>query len=546
MIRRTGLRLTHGCCSLLSAVLFGLWCMPAAGQITGTGLKYLQRATVRISAADGNLCSGVFVTPDGHLLTASHGLPENIDEVRVRLADGSDEVAVFVARDAQADTALLKLKLPCQSATASETGSACAWLSISPTDAGHGESLLALGFPARETTAVQPAVRLGTVRASSSAVLRTTCMLTVGDSGGPLVNRLGQLVGLHRQIGAGQESNLHVGLAPLQTLLHQAGVVQPLPQTTAQPLWSETQGWQPPSQALVNAALSTVELLATPSGAELLGLGTRLDNRLTATRLSVLQPGKPVYARFCDGTVRQLQLLRGNSAVDLALLTCPQWQTLPTCPPLSITTVEAGEIVFAVAGLVSERVTSRITGPGLITRTDHFEPPETARLGMRLVEVPGEMGLRVHDVAPNGPAATAGIAVGDSLLGLEGTSTPSLATLGQELLRHQPGDWLMMDILKSGQSLKAALQAGHDPAAIFNRLEYLDGRAGAISLRRTGFRGVMQHDIPLQPAECGGLLISAGGKIVGWNVARRARESSFALPLQVLRDHQKEVAETAE
>jgi hypothetical protein len=39
--------------------------------------------------------------------------------------------------------------------------------------------------------------------------------------------------------------------------------------------------------------------------------------------------------------------------------------------------------------------------------------------------------------------------------------------------------------------------------------------------------GVLQHDIPLQPAECGGLLISVKGEVVGWNVARRAQ----SLPL---------------
>jgi serine protease Do len=81
---------------------------------------------------------------------------------------------------------------------------------------------------------------------------------------------------------------------------------------------------------------------------------------------------------------------------------------------------------------------------------------------------------------------------------------------------------------------------------MFNRLEYLDGRAGAISLRRTGFPDVVQHDIVLEPKECGGLLISSGGRIVGWNVARRARESSLALPLQVLKEELTKAAETAQ
>lgn len=546
MIRRRIRRRTRHCSRLLTAVLFSLLCIPVSGQINGPGLKYLQQATVRIAAADGNLCSGVFVTPEGHLLTASHGIPENAPEVRVRLADGTSAVASFLARDSESDVALLKLRQPRQSATAKATDFDCAWLSISPRDVSLNEPLLALGFPARETAVLEPAVRLGTIRAFSSSILRSSCMLTVGDSGGPLVNRLGQLVGVHRQIGAGPESNLHVGRAALQGLLEQAGIAQPAPQIAATPLWSESPRLQPSPQALIKASQSTVELCAAPSGAEMLGLGTRIDNRLIAAKLSGLKPGSPIYARFCNGTVRQLQRVHDDSTFDLALLTCPQWQTLPACQPLPMTTLEVGEIVFAVVGLSSEQGTSRISGPGVITRTDHVEPPETARLGARLVEVSGVLGLRVQDVAPNGPAATAGISAGDILTGLDGRSTPNLATLGQQLLLYQPGDWMMVDFLKSGQATRAALLAGHDPAAVFDRLEYLDGRAGAISVRRTGFQGVLQHDIPLQPAECGGLLISAKGEVVGWNVARRARESSLALPLRVLRDHQNKVAETAE
>ncbi|MGV2335957.1 MAG UNVERIFIED_CONTAM: serine protease [Planctomycetaceae bacterium] len=146
MIRRQIRRRTRHCSRLLTAVLFSLLCIPVSGQINGPGLKYLQRATVRISAADDNLCSGVFVTPEGHLLTASHGIPEDASEVRVRLADGTSAVASFLARDSESDVALLKLRQPGQSATAKATDFDCAWLSISPTDVSLNERLLAPGI----------------------------------------------------------------------------------------------------------------------------------------------------------------------------------------------------------------------------------------------------------------------------------------------------------------------------------------------------------------------------------------------------------------
>jgi serine protease Do len=154
--------------------------------------------------------------------------------------------------------------------------------------------------------------------------------------------------------------------------------------------------------------------------------------------------------------------------------------------------------------------------------------------------------LWVHEAAPGSPAAAAGLHAGDRLLSLNANPILSLPQLTRELQHYQPGDWLTFDFLKSGQKMRTVLQAGHDPGVMFNRLEYLDGRAGAISQRRTGFPDVVQHDIVLEPKECGGLLISSGGRIVGWNVARRARESSLALPLQVLKEELTKAAETAQ
>jgi serine protease Do len=538
-------------CHVVATVFLCAVCLPAPGQLNATAITHLQQATVRISVAGSGLCSAVFVTPHGHLLTANHGIPEGSREIRVSLMDGSNRVAELMARDVPSDTALLRLRsvatATANSAANSAPASAPAWVPLSPTAPSPGDMLLALGYPAREPSSCPPAIRLGSVLASDPALLRTSCMLTVGDSGGPLLNRQGQLVGLHRQIGAGPEANLHVALQPLKNLLNGAGVEPPLQHPALPPLWSGILQWQPAPEILIQAASSTLELLTEPTATQVLGLGTRLDPRFAATKLSLLKPDQPLYGRFCNGTVQQLQIVRSNPAVDFAVLECQQWQSLPACGTLQMGDALAGEIVVAVAGLGTKNGSCRIVGPGVIARVNHTELPAKLHLGLQLQDLsPSSGGLWVHEAAPGSPAAAAGLHAGDRLLSLNANPILSLPQLTRELQHYQPGDWLTFDFLKSGQKMRTVLQAGHDPGVMFNRLEYLDGRAGAISQRRTGFPDVVQHDIVLEPKECGGLLISSGGRIVGWNVARRARESSLALPLQVLKEELTKAAETAQ
>lgn len=531
---------------LVITAVFCLSCIPASGQLSRSTIEQLQRATVRVSVAGGGVCSGVFITPRGHILTASHGVPADVREVRLQMAGNRHGTALLLARDADSDAALLQLQSTEQPGTLNSADAPPAWVPIATAPASPNEMLVALGCPAREPSGGSPSIRLGAVRAADPEVLRTTCMLTVGDSGGPLINRLGQLAGLHRQIGAGREANLHVGPGSLRDLLRKAGVQPPLQAPSVSPLWPETQQWQASPQTLSQLARSTVEILTLTTAAELRCVGTRLDRRFIAVKLSLLKPAESLQGRFSDGSMRQLKLVHANPQLDIAVLENAVEAPLPPPPEmLPMAIAEAGEIVFAVCGLDLKTGLCRISGPGVITRTNHSEPPATPRIGMLLEEQSGESGLRVREAAPNGPAAVAGLQSGDLLLTLSGHPVRTLSELGTEVLRHQPGDWLTLELLRSGKNLTTDLQAGHDPATTFDRLEYLDGRAGALSVRRTGFKAVLQHDIPLQPSECGGLLISVDGRAVGWNIARRARESSLGLPLQVLIEEFSTAAEIA-
>lgn len=141
---------------------------------------------------------------------------------------------------------------------------------------------------------------------------------------------------------------------------------------------------------------------------------------------------------------------------------------------------------------------------------------------------------RVHitELSPNGSAVLAGLLVGDVLHQVDATDISSLQAMGFLLMGRQPGDWITIDVHRAMKRLDVQAQLQHDPREQYGKTEYLDGRTGRVSQRRSGFFAVLQHDIAMEPAACGGPLVDIEGHIVAINIARRARESTLAIPIE--------------
>ena len=521
-----------------AAVLLLLWpllSLPDSvfGQLQEVALQSVERATVRITAGNSQ-SSGVLISPIGHLLTADHGLPVNAAAVRVQFADGRQFSAEVLVRDTEADAAVLKLiERPSeQERQGSEAAFSADWLPLARRAAAVevGEMLLAAGFPARESADAAVVFRLGRVQAADGMMVQTSCLLTVGDSGGPLVNRLGEVVGIHRQIGVGRETNVHVSVARLQLLVEAAALKLQRDVGDRPSLWSAELRGALPEESLREAALSTVEILAAADAPEMLMLGARISPQSVVAKLSLLRPGEAVFGRFADGGIRALRVVSRDVAADLVLLEPAVVGSLPPLGKLSVAEPRRGDVVFAVAGFAGDGRSCKVSGPGIISRVGHTEPRVAARLGLVLENVSDGSGLRVREAAANGPGAIAGLRMGDVLHGLQGKPTADLSEFAAALEPFQPGDWLELELGRAGQEIRVMVQAGHDPAKEFDRREFLDGRLGAVSSRRTGFVGLIQHDAAVEPWQCGGLLLSSEGRILGWNVVRRSREATFGWP----------------
>jgi Do/DeqQ family serine protease len=145
-----------------------------------------------------SLGSGVIVSPDGHVVTNSHVIGENlraVREVTVALGDKRELRGTIIGSDPSTDIALLKID------TSGLSG--LAWGDSSRLLVG--EWVLAIGSPFQLSQTVTAGIISATGRANVGFAdyedfIQTDAAINPGNSGGALINGRGQLVGINTGI----------------------------------------------------------------------------------------------------------------------------------------------------------------------------------------------------------------------------------------------------------------------------------------------------------------------------------------------------------
>lgn len=151
---------------------------------------------VRVLREDGTLKdvgTGFLIRPDGTALTAYH-VVEEAEQVECVMNDLSTVIGRVTARDETADTAVLKLEQPADSAGVQRT---YPFIPLRTGQMKHGGKVFAIGFPMKGTTIITEGI-VNAARASINGRDRVLVSAEVvnGMSGGPLVDEHGYAAGI--------------------------------------------------------------------------------------------------------------------------------------------------------------------------------------------------------------------------------------------------------------------------------------------------------------------------------------------------------------
>jgi putative serine protease PepD len=151
---------------------------------------------------DNGLGSGFVYDSNGYIMTAAH-VVQGVDQVDVRLYDGTKLTGEVVGTDALNDVAVVKVD---------RTGLAAAPLATGQT-LQVGQLAIAIGSPFGLNETVTAGIISSTDRIlEGREVIQTDAPINPGNSGGVLADRRGRVIGINDAIRPGDNSNGNVGI----------------------------------------------------------------------------------------------------------------------------------------------------------------------------------------------------------------------------------------------------------------------------------------------------------------------------------------------
>jgi S1-C subfamily serine protease len=126
-------------------------------------------------------------------------------------------------------------------------------------------------------------------------------------------------------------------------------------------------------------------------------------------------------------------------------------------------------LCFAIAGNTAKFVVAELLRHGKVRRSYIGVGGQTVALPRRMVRFHGlqaEAGARVMSIAPNSPAAVAGLQVGDTIVGFDGAAVTGVDALHRLLTADRAGKKTELSVLRLTQKLTLPIMPAERPDAV--------------------------------------------------------------------------------
>lgn len=233
------------------------------------------------------------------------------------------------------------------------------------------------------------------------------------------------------------------------------------------------------------------------------------------------------HIKFNDGRSADLREVHRDTRLDLVLAQAVGISGLHAVSFGGARSLTLGQWLCSVAEAGKE------TRIGIVSAKFRRIPGTGAALGIRMDERAAKngKGVRIVGIASESPAEAAGLQEDDVLITIAGEKVAEFRRVHDLVNKRQPGEIIDIRYLRKDKEESCRVRLA-SRTKVLNNWEGEDFANGGISLRSDNFPEVLQHDIPLHPADMGGPVATLEGKVVGINIARVDRVTTFALPVE--------------
>ncbi len=262
-----------------------------------------------------------------------------------------------------------------------------------------------------------------------------------------------------------------------------------------------------------DGALAITGVLVTPDGYFL-------------TKASEVPKLEAMVFRLPDNSVAEAREVRRNSRFDLVL-----GQLLNVSGRATVNWNESRSLALG-QWLLAPKQGGRETRLGVMSARRREIKGGSAAIGIRMSEEKAEKGVKIIGIAEDSPAEAAGLEADDVVVSIGGEAVGEFRAVHEMIRIREPGDELEIQYRRGDKVSKCTVRLASRNRVLSNWTGE-DYANGGISIRTDNFQEIIQHDIPLGPADMGGPLLNLQGQAVGINIARVDRVTTFALPVEI-------------